>query len=277
MIAARVKEVSVLPQVVFKVIELTGSQAASAVEIERAVSIDPGFSARILRLVNSAFYALPKQVGSVKDAVMFIGFSTLRQIAMTIGVFDMFMGKTDKGSMRRRLWWRHSLDTSAVCRALAKNCFPALNPDEAHAAGLLHDIGKTILDRYGGKDYDEVDRRVAAGMNRIGAERDVYETDHCCVGFAVTTQWRFPNFLIEAAGHHHAPALDIDNPELCALVAASSVFANMIAHKSEMAPRDALPDWVAMALSLDEDGSQAAFVQACTAIEQASGLAVILK
>jgi len=275
-ILSKVKDVSVLPQVVYKIIELTGDSSASAVDIERAISVDPGFSARVLQIVNSAYYALPKRVGSVKDAVLFLGFSSLRRLAMTIGAFDMFMGKTDKGSMRRRVWWRHALDTATACRALAKD-FREIDPDEAHAAGLLHDIGKTILDRYGDQDYELVTQRIQAGWNQLDAEREVFGLDHCQTGMAVCNHWRFPPFLSECAGYHHVPGPDLDNPELCALVAMSSKFANMVAAKAEAQPDEAIPDWIVLAMGLTKDSIDAGFAVCQGAIVDANGLAGVLR
>ncbi len=99
-------DVAVLPQVVFKIMEMTGDDSSSAHALERAIVVDPGFSIKLLAQANSAYYSLPKKVTSIKEAIMFVGFKSVRQLAMAVGVFDMFVGKTDKDSLRRRGWWR---------------------------------------------------------------------------------------------------------------------------------------------------------------------------
>ncbi|HXH59835.1 MAG TPA: HDOD domain-containing protein, partial [Fimbriimonadaceae bacterium] len=111
-VLASTKEVAVLPQVVYKIMEMTSSTDSSAAMLERAIIIDPGFSTKILTQANSAYYALPRKVTSIKEAVAFLGFRAVRQLAMAVGVFDLFLGKTDAESIRRRGWWRHSLDTA---------------------------------------------------------------------------------------------------------------------------------------------------------------------
>jgi putative nucleotidyltransferase with HDIG domain len=274
-ILASVQDVAVLPQVIFKVIEITGNPSTSVDEIEHIVAVDPGFCARLLQLVNSAYYCLPKQVGSVKEAVMFIGFSALRQLATTIGAFDLFMGKADKASLRRRLWWRHSLDAAVSCRWLATE-YTSVNGDEAYAAALLHDIGKSILDRYESGHYDKVEYLVKAGAGVLDAETAVYKTDHCAVGYAVTAQWRFPSFLVECAGYHHVPGPDMDNPRLCALVAIASVFADLKESGERREPFELVPPWAAMAIGMTKDMAAVGYDNCCQAIEEASSLAGVM-
>jgi len=266
-IVGKVKEIAVLPQVVYKVIEITGNQAASPKDIEAAVEVDPGFCARILRVVNSAYYALPRQVSSIREAVLLLGFRALRELAMTIGAFDLFMGKTDRGSMRRRVWWRHSLDVALAARALAR-VFPDMNAEEAHAAALLHDIGKPMLDRHISGGYDQAEMLISAGMPTLEAERRTMGAHHCEVGVAVAKLWRFPPTLVEAIGCHHVPGPDMDYPRLCALVALCDAFSHCKMAGSE--PVEAVPEWAQVALGVDSDQALAAYEVCCKAIDDSA-------
>src|SRR5688572_2309354 len=87
-IMSKVDGMAVLPHVVFKVLEITGDCDSPAVEMEKAINIDPGFSTKILTLANSAYFGLPKRVTSIKEALMFLGFKSIRNLAMTVGAFD---------------------------------------------------------------------------------------------------------------------------------------------------------------------------------------------
>src|SRR5438046_9985884 len=89
-ILSRVSEIAALPQVVYKIIELTGTTMTAVQEIDNAISIDPGFSSKVLMLANSAYYALPRKLTSIREAATFLGFKTIRQLAMTLGTLDMF-------------------------------------------------------------------------------------------------------------------------------------------------------------------------------------------
>ena len=115
----RIDEIAVLPHVVYKVLEQSASTDTAASELERTIVVDPGFSTRLLTLANSAFYGLPKKVTSIRDAVTFLGYKQIRQLAMTVGFFDMFVGKNDRESLRRRAGLRLSIDTVICCRLLA--------------------------------------------------------------------------------------------------------------------------------------------------------------
>src|SRR5687768_7393250 len=155
-ILTRVNEMPVLPHVVFKVMEISGSSESPGHELEKAIVVDPGFSSKLLSLANSAYYGLPRKVTSVREAITFLGFKSIRQLAMTVGVFDMFIGKNDRDSLRRRRWWRHSVDTAVCCKWLAAET-RKMPQDEAYTSGLLHYIGKTLLDRFGDGPYEKVE------------------------------------------------------------------------------------------------------------------------
>ena len=155
-VLAKTKDIAVLPHVVFKIMELSGSDETSLATLERTILVDPGFSAKILTVANSAHYALPKRCSSIREAVMFIGLRQVRQICMTVGLLDTFMGRTDKESMRKRGWWRMSVDTAMCAKSIAA-VVQGVDPDTAYSCGLLHLIGKTILDRYNPSEYSKVE------------------------------------------------------------------------------------------------------------------------
>jgi len=222
----KIRDMAVLPQVVCQVMDLTVNPSATARDLERVIAVDPGMSSRVLNTVNSAYYGLPRKIASIKEAVVFLGFKSIRHIAMTAGVFDMFVGKADKQNIRRRTWWRHSIDTALCCRLLASQT-QDISSDEAYTAGLLHDIGKPLLDRYAGTPYDEVDLLVEQGMGTLEAERAIYGCDHASLGQAISLHWRFPQKLADAIGGHHAKdASELSEP----LLTAATVIGNYMAH-----------------------------------------------
>jgi len=198
------KDISVMPQVVFKIMEMTGKEDQSAILLERAIIVDPGFSARMLTQANSAAFALPRKVTSIREAIAFIGFAKVRQLAMTVGVFDLFVGKTDRESLRRRGWWRHSLETANVGKMVADSS-RRCDPDVSYTANLLHLIGKTILCRYNTKAYDKVDELIAEGHSDRESETIVFGCDHVQVGIGASFKWKFPEELVSAMDYVSAP------------------------------------------------------------------------
>lgn len=240
----KVDQVAVLPHVVYKVLEVSNSSDAPAADMERAITVDPGFSSKVLALANSAAFGLPKRVTSIKEAVMFLGFKTIRNIALTVGVFDFFVGKTDKESLRRRAWWRHSIDTAVCCRWLSHETLKA-RPDEAYTCGLLHLIGKTLLDRYGEQDYGKVMMMTEQGFPDYLAERQLYGCHHVDVTQAAAKKWALPEALV--SGMYYLEAAQAEDPY--ATLRATTAIGTRIATLARENSSDcrALPSW-AMAL-----------------------------
>ncbi|MFW5698192.1 MAG: HDOD domain-containing protein [Fimbriimonadaceae bacterium] len=214
------KDLAVLPQVVFKIMELTDSAASSAGQMERAIVVDPGFSAKVLRQANSAYYALPRKITSIREAIVFLGFKSVRQLAMAVGVFDMFVGKNDRESLRRRAWWRHSLDTAVCCRVVA-DMLPGVDPDEAYTCGLLHYIGKPLLDRFNPKSYEKVQVLLEAGAGDVQAETAVFHCHHGQVSEAITHKWGFPEMLVGGMNYLAEPDPQDESGDLRATTALS--------------------------------------------------------
>lgn len=224
-ILARVDGLAVLPHVVFKVLEISGSAESPATEMERAIIVDPGFSSKVLVLANSASFGLPKKVISIREAVMFLGFRTVRNLAMTVGTFDLFVGKNDRESLRRRAWWRHSVDSAMACRYIARVTKLA-EADEAYTCGLLHLIGKTLLDRFGGKDYELVHKIMAMGNTDRQAERSVYGCDHVHMSVGACAKWGLPAPLLAGLQYPVVPAADTPYRQLRACTAIGTTLAH---------------------------------------------------
>jgi HD-like signal output (HDOD) protein len=203
--------------VVYKIMEMTSSTDSSAALLEKAIVIDPGFSAKILTQANSAYYALPRKVTSIREAVAFLGFRAVRQMAMAVGVFDLFVGKTDRESLRRRAWWRHSLDTAVCCRFIS-NRHGLRVGDEVYTVGLLHYIGKTLMDRSNPAEYEKVMLLVEKGATDLQAERAVFGCDHIEVGIAATVQWGFPEVLVRGMDYLTKPEEGSEYAKIAALV-----------------------------------------------------------
>jgi putative nucleotidyltransferase with HDIG domain len=274
-IVQKVKDLAALPQVVHQIIHLTNNPNASVKDLERLISIDQGMSMRVLNTVNSAYYGFSRKIASIKDAVVLLGFKAVRNLAMTVSVFDLFVGKTDRQNLRRGKWWRHSIDT-ALCARLIASQVAGVSPDEAYTAGLLHDIGKPLLDRYGGAPYEQVEDLIAQGVPELAAERQVYGCDHAEVGRAVSQHWGFPEKLVEAIGCHHTESANgLGDAPLTAVVA----LANFVAHllRQPDAPETwwfDLPQWVSETLQLTPQQLQSLYL-GCEVEIQSSPMAAL--
>lgn len=274
---ARMRELAVLPHVVYKVLEISGNDEASCKEIETAIVVDPGFSSKLLTVSNSAYYALPKKVTSIKEAILFLGFKSIRQIAMTVGLYDMFIGKTDSESLRRRQWWRHSVDTAVAGRWLARQS-KRLNPEDAYTCGLIHLIGKTMLDRYGGKDYESVIALARNGIPDIVAEQQIYGCDHMQVAAAAASKWGFPEQLVSGLMYLEPDEGPSESAAIRACTCIGSLLASWAisgsAESNEETEALLLPSWALQCLGLGVEMTDSLLRGATSAISEAASMSI---
>lgn len=260
----QVSETAALPQVVYKILELAGNDDAGVPELEKAIIVDPGFSVKVLACSNSAYYGLPRKVTSIREAVMFLGFKAVRQLAMTVGVFDLFVGKSDAESLRRRGWWRHSLDTAIGARWLAQRTDRCV-PDEAYTCGLVHWIGKTLLDRYDPAAYESVALGLAEGLPDLEAETRAYGCDHILLAQLACRKWGFPEVLVQGINYASEPTESNPASSLNAVVAIASRIADVTASKNvpEEGTTFLFPQWALNAFGLSEPEEVDPLVLAC--------------
>src|SRR5579871_588852 len=252
-VMSRVGDLAALPHVIFKVLEISAESADTAgMEMEKAIVIDPGFSSRILIHANSAAYGLPRKLVSIKEAIAFLGYRAIRNAAMTVGVFDLFIGKNDKASLRRRTWWRNSLDTAVCARWLAKELGAGF-PEEAYTCGLLHLLGRTLLDKLGTPDYAEVEALLDGGMELLQAEECIFGVDSVALASGAVLRWGLPEEL--AVGLRYlGPPENGEVPPLCAVTALADYIASCaIDGREANLDDDKLPGWALEALSISAE------------------------
>ena len=224
-------DLAALPQTVMRVIDLTADPKATAADLERVIGIDQALAARILTLANSSYYGLPRRISSLREAVVFLGFKTLRNMAMTITTFNVFLGRSDTDSLVRRAIWRHSVDTAQCAKAITSLLTPTIaeeiGTDQVYTCALLHDIGKMALDRSRHALFTALLGMAEDKSIRYWKiEAQALPFPHGQIGAALAAQWNLPPMLCEAIGFHHTPRAAELNPKLTATVC----LANEIAH-----------------------------------------------
>ncbi|MGE5380440.1 MAG: HDOD domain-containing protein [Methylocystaceae bacterium] len=217
-VVAQVQDLPTLPAVATEVIKLTDDPNATAQDINRVVGKDQGLTAKVLKLANSAYYGFPRRISTITEATVLLGFQTLRSIVMAASVSDMLSREVEGYSLGSGELWRHSQATAMGARLLARQCkYPAA--DVAYTAGLLHDIGKVILNHYLKESYDQVLEMVTnEGIPFMEAETTILGFNHAEVGARVGEKWNLPLPLVEAIANHHSPHLATIDPRLTAVV-----------------------------------------------------------
>ncbi len=232
-------DLAALPQTVMRVIDLTADPKATAADLERVIGIDQALAARLLTLANSSYYGLPRRISSLREAVVFLGFKTLRNMALTITTFNVFLGRSDTESLIRRAVWRHSVDTAQCAKAITSLLPPTvqeeIGADQVYTCALLHDIGKMALDRSRPALFAAlVAMADNKGVRYWKIEAQALPFPHGPLGAALAARWNLPPMLCEAIGCHHTPRAAELNPKLTAAVC----LANEIAHFLQDTPTE---------------------------------------
>ncbi len=236
------KELPTLPTVVAQLMMTLNEPTSSARDLERLISNDQAIAARLLKLANSAFYGLPGKVTSLGRAITLLGFNTVRSLVLTIGVVDKFSGQSAGRYFDRGEFWEHSLSVAMASRLLSAKD-PKLSPEEAHIAGLLHDIGKVIMDFLMPEQFQLAMQEVAEnGIDHIEAEVHNVGLSHDEVGALASEKWRFPEFLLEVCRYHHRPDESTNNPDVVQLIALADSIVPVFKQQERDKQEYVLPD-----------------------------------
>lgn len=213
-----VNDIPALPQVVLRVMQMTEDPDSTAQEIHKVLDQDQAMTARVLRLANSAYYGFARRIASVTDAVVLLGFKTIRGIVLAAAVSDLLQKKYEGYALEEGELWRHSQACAIASRLIARRCRFS-NLDVAYTAGLLHDIGKVILNRYMKEAYHEVVELVTSQeIPFMDAEVQILGFNHAVVGARLTERWSLPPQLVEAIDKHHQPGKAAEDQKLTAIV-----------------------------------------------------------
>ncbi len=202
---ARLKDLPSLPAVVAELIASIGNDTVTSDDVATKLSKDLALSAKTLRLANSSFYGMSRQIETIQEAVTILGLRTVRNLVIAGGLTGWAKPPASV-DFNFHAFWRHAIGTALCGQALAMEL--DMDADMGFTAGLLHDIGQMSLTCCFPDEYMQVllHRRTHDCM-LIDAERAVLGTDHAVIGGLIAEQWRFSPVIAEAIAHHHAPAM----------------------------------------------------------------------
>jgi HD-like signal output (HDOD) protein/CheY-like chemotaxis protein len=206
-LAIKLRTLPSLPKLHVQLTDELRQDEPSLERISDIISKDIGMSTKILQLVNSAFFGLPRQITNIQEAVIYLGIATVRSLVLSLQVFSQFDQKQIKGFSIDGLA-RHCWITGMLSRRIAEaeHCDPKVD-DQCFLAGLLHDVGQLILASGLPDEYARVLNTVSARNQTIWeAERMEFGTTHAELGAYLLGLWGLPNPVIEAVALHYRPA-----------------------------------------------------------------------
>lgn len=201
-----------LPSLYTKVVELIQSPDGSIKKIGEVIAKDLAMTAKILQLVNSAFFGIPRHISNPAQAACLLGLDTIKALILSIGIFTKFEQKRFAHFGIENLW-NHSIKTGAIAKKVAdKEGADRYLADNAFMAGLLHDVGKLVLVSNVPEKYEEViETKKDQNMTLNEAEQSVFGATHADVGAYLTGLWGFPDAIVEAVAFHHRPEVCLSN------------------------------------------------------------------
>jgi putative nucleotidyltransferase with HDIG domain len=203
-----------------KAIQLMSKEDIQFRELSLVLETDQALVSKLLGLVNSPFFGIPRQITQISDALAYLGLKETRNLVWALTTKDAFTSHTDHDT------WHHSLTTAYLAEALAKYSRKGVDQHQAFTAGLVHDIGIAFIDKKMPDANEDIQLKIDLGHSRLEAEKSILGMDHAAIGAIILRQWNVPKIIIEAVQYHHSP-WEIENA-LCPIIA----LANETAHQN---------------------------------------------
>lgn len=205
-LAAAVDDMPAFPKSVQRILELTRDVNSTPKDLVEVIDKDPVVTVKILKVVNSAYYSLPKQITSIGHAVVYLGFNTVKNLALSIAAIGM-LPKDNASGFDVQQYLLHSLSTAGIAKQLASRVKDA-DPMDCFIAGLLHDFGKIVFAQFMPNEFrDALLISGKSGGSLYAALQQTVGADHAVVGAMLVEKWRFAPHLIETIRHQHVGKL----------------------------------------------------------------------
>ncbi|MCF7971734.1 MAG: GGDEF domain-containing protein [Methylococcaceae bacterium] len=199
----KVNSLQVIPAVAIKLLRLTQDENTNIADLSLLIETEPALTAKVLRNVNSAAFALRNKITSIKRAVNILGFSAVRQLALNQLFYNKLIDHKAKQQFDQLFFWQHCLFVASLSRAIA-SAFQHPDPDLIYTAGLMHDIGKIVLETHGKVSYSDF---ILACKNdeqpTLLGEHDFFGLNHAEMGYAFCQQWDIPEQISAIVYCHH--------------------------------------------------------------------------
>ena len=195
-----IKNLPTLPGIVIKLTKMAEDPDTTTEQMGKVISKDHILAAKLLKLVNSAFYGFPQRISSLNSAIILLGFNVIKSLIISASIFEIMEDQDVE-------LWEHSLGCAVVCSVVAKR-LGISDPEEISTAGLIHDIGKVAIKMELPEEYEQINTMVREKkVSMYTAEREILGLDHAEVGGWLAKRWNLPTKLIEPISCHHDPRL----------------------------------------------------------------------
>lgn len=204
-----IRDLPPMPAVAIKVLELLGDANVKYEKLGEAISADPAVSARLLKVSNSAFYSMNRQIKTLSHAIAIVGERTLRSLILAASL----EGMNKSYGLLEKLLWEDAIGCAVGCRILARR-FNTADPEEAFLAGLFRHLGKIVMNYSDPDAYRSLaEASYEEGLSTSELEGRFFPYAHAVVGAAVLDKWNFNRSLVMSTLHHEDLVIAVDEEE----------------------------------------------------------------
>ncbi len=200
---SRADDLPVLPHIGMEILHLIEDKYSVPTDFENVIENDQVLTLKILKLANSAYYGYPREILSIKEAIIILGLDTLKSLVLSLLTRQMLSKKLEHYGLKNGELWEHSLIVGMIARSLARS-MKISNLERYFIAGLLHDIGKLVFDVFIDSEVHGFEDMVLDSELEITeVENRVSGHDHAWLGAKLIERWNLPEFLVHTVEFHH--------------------------------------------------------------------------
>jgi putative nucleotidyltransferase with HDIG domain len=249
------KELPPLPTAISKVLDETNKAEPDLHRIDEIISGDQALASKVLRIVNSAYYGLSRQVTSVGQAVMILGLQQVRTITLSVGSIAAFSNKGPIDAEGSRRFWEHSFATSAACSILGRKLnFDRKTQEMMSTIGILHDIGRMFFFCNFKPTYEKlIGKAIKEGKSYEEAETNFLGETHAGIGAMIAEKWGLPEEIVQTIKEHEGPYTTETNQWVAVLAVADWMNKSLYYASEETTPKIEFDPVLFQVLGLSEE------------------------
>ncbi|MES1228138.1 MAG: HDOD domain-containing protein [Armatimonadota bacterium] len=252
---SRSENLPVIPQSLSAIIQMSESDFSMR-SIEKVLERDPSVSTKILKVANSTYYGAGS-VQSIGRAIQVLGSSGIKSVVTSLAMQSIVAGNSYCSRFNRVDYWKHSLATAVCCRILGRLKMPQ-KAEELYAAGLMHDVGLIIMDRFMPGELDVcLEESAISGLPLHYVEQERLGYSHADVGAALTEKWKFSPLIVSAIKNHHQQELDAESFKATMAVHLADSFAHEAGYdNSQIAGLHNIDDYFLTKMEISEENAK---------------------
>lgn len=219
----QIESLPTLPVISQKIMEIAGKEDSTIQDMAFIIEKDQALATKVLKIANSSFYGFLSRISSLEHALALLGDNEVKAIVLGASVYNFFSNGKESVIDRGR-FWKHAIICSQVAKYLATH-FEVRNNDALFLSGLIHDMGKVVLDQYFHDEFVQIVDYIASEHTSFSkAEKKIIGTTHYQIGAKLLKQWKFPKHVIMQVFYHHAPWYDKNDPIQSIIIYLANIF-----------------------------------------------------